>query len=81
MTQYKIWNEWKSETLTPNQKDLSGVKLSEFPPMTIDHLGKRIKKIGTGYSWSIPSNALFAGLESDALVGCLTSLFSLWHIR
>ena len=49
MTQYGIWNELKLETLTPDQKDHLRVKLLEFPPMTLDHLGKSIKKIGTSY--------------------------------
>ena len=35
---YGIWNELKLETLTPEQKDFLGVKLSEFPPMTLNHL-------------------------------------------
>ena len=43
--QYGKWNELKLETLTPKQKDLLGVKLSEFPLMTFNHLGKRIKKL------------------------------------
>ena len=32
MTGYGIWNELKLETLNPEQKDLLGVKLLEFPP-------------------------------------------------
>ena len=52
----------KLETLTPNQKDILGVKLSEFAKLTLDHLDKRIKKMGTSYPWSIPSNAILAGL-------------------
>ena len=51
---YGIWSELKLETLTSEQKDLLGVKLSELPLMTLEHLGKRIKKIGTSYPWSIP---------------------------
>ena len=37
MTQYGICNKLKLETLTPDQKGLLGVKLSEFPPMMLDH--------------------------------------------
>ena len=62
MTKYGIWNELKLESLTLDQKDLLGIKLSEFPPMTLDHLCIRIKKIGTSYLWSVPSNAVLAGL-------------------
>ena len=55
--------------LTPNQNDLVGVKLSEFPPITLYHLGKRIKKVGTSCLWSIPSNAALAGLFIICLRG------------
>ena len=41
--QYEIQNELKLETLTPEQKDLLGVKHSKLPPMTLDHLGKELK--------------------------------------
>ena len=51
---YAIWNELKLETLTPEQKDLLGFKFSEFPPLTLNHLGKRIKKFDTSYPWSVP---------------------------
>ena len=44
--------------------------------MTLDHLGKRIKKIGTSYLWSIPSNAVLAGLVLYAIVGCVALLVS-----
>ena len=81
MTWYWIWNELEFETLTPDQKDLLGVRLSEFPPMTLDHLSKRIKKIGTSYLWSIPPNAVLRGLVSYALLGYVALVFSLWHIR
>ena len=54
MMQYGIWNGLKFETLSPDQRDLLGVKLLEFPPMTLDHLGKRLKKIRTSYAWSLP---------------------------
>ena len=47
----------------------------------LDLLGKRIKKIGTSYPWSVPSNAVLADLASYALVGCVALVFSLWHIR
>ena len=40
ITRYGIWNELKLETLTQEQKNLLGVKLSEFPLMTLNHLGK-----------------------------------------
>ena len=44
MTWYEIWNELKLEALTPNQKDLLGTKLPESPQMTLDHLGKELKR-------------------------------------
>ena len=47
------------------------------PPIILDHLSNRIKQIGTSYLWSIPSNAVLAGLVSYALVGCVALVFSL----
>ena len=76
--QYGIWNELRLETLTLEQKYLVGVKLSEFPPMTLDHLGKKIKNIRTSYPWSIPPNAILISLVSYALVYCVALVFSLW---
>ena len=49
--------------------------------MTLDHLSKRIKKMGTSYPWSTSSNAVLVGLVSYALVGCVALVFSLWCIR
>ena len=71
----------KLETLTPDWKPLFGVKHLEFPPMTLDHLGKGIEKIGTSYLWSVPPYAGLAGLVSYASMGCVALVFSLWHIR
>ena len=52
----KIWNmDWIDiRNINPWPEQYLAIKLSEFPPMTLDHLGKRIKKIGTSYPWSIP---------------------------
>ena len=76
MPWYSIWNELKLETLTPYHKPLLGAKLSEFPPMTLDHLGKRIKK-NRGQLPMEYTNAVFARLVSYALVGCMALVFSL----
>ena len=62
-------------------KDLLAVKLSEFPLMTLNDLGKRIKKIRTSYLWSIPLYVILTGLVSYAMVGCTALVFSLWYIR
>ena len=81
MMQYGMWSELKLELLTYDKKDLLGVKLSELFPMTLGHLSKRIKKIGTRYLWSPSPSAILAGLVSYALVGCMALVFSLWHIK
>ena len=71
MTWYGIWNELKLDTLTPDQKDLLGVKLLEFPSLTLDHFIKRIKNIRTSYPWNVLPSAVLAGLVSYALVCCV----------
>ena len=49
MTKYGIWSEFQLEILTKEEKVLLLTKLSEFQPMILDHLIKRIKNIGTKY--------------------------------
>ena len=67
--------------LSPEQKDLLGVQLSELPLMTLNYLGKTIKRIRTRYTQSLPPNAISVGLVLYALVGCVALVFSLWCIR
>ena len=81
MTRYSIWYELKLETLANKQKDRLGIKLSEFPPVALNHLSERIHQIGMDLPWHMPSNAVLAGLVACASLGCAVLIFSLWHIE
>ena len=45
MIKYGIWFELQSETLTEAEKASLSIQLSEFPPMVLIHLKKRVKNI------------------------------------
>ena len=71
--------ELKLETLTQDQKNLLGIKLSHIPTMTLYYLGKHIRKIETDYFWNLP--VVLANLVECALLGCKAFIFSLWDVR
>ena len=45
MSKYGIWHELEVEKLTPEEMETLPIQLSEFPPMVLNHLKKRIKPI------------------------------------
>ena len=65
-------------TLAEEQKDLLGIKLSEFPSLASKHLREQIRKIRTDNPCSMPPNAVLADLVTCALLGCAALMFSLW---
>ena len=74
MTCHGIWYELKLKTLTQKQKDLLGIKLSS--QNGFKYLSKTIRKIKTDYPWSVPPNAVLAGLAvSDNFVHELKWLY------
>ena len=56
---YGIWSHITYEKLTPEEIEELGIKLSEFPPMTLNHLKHRIKHLDDKYPWSMHPNILF----------------------
>ena len=81
MVRYGIWWELQSESLCYEERDLPGIKHSEFLHMTLDPLSKHIKKISTDYLQRNSQNAGMTGLVLCALMGSVALIFSLWHIR
>ena len=81
MALHDICYELQLETLTPEEKSLLGIKQSEFPPKALNHLSKQIWIIATDYPWSVPPNAVLAGLVIFSLLDCAAFIFSLWCIR
>ena len=49
--------------------------------MTLNHLSKRIKEIGTDYLSSVLPNAVLTGFVPVALLGCVALKFPLWQNR
>ena len=45
-----------SKTLNQQEKASLGIKLSEFPPVVLNHLKQYIKHIDTNYPWSVSPN-------------------------
>ena len=69
---YGIWSHIKHETLTQEEIDELGIKLSEFPPMTLNHLKHRMKHIDDKYPWSMHPNILLVMLLVSLVLGLLT---------
>ena len=70
MSRCGIWYEFDVQRLTPEEMKTLPIRLSEFPPMVLNHLKKRIKSIDHNNPWSIPLNLLFL----------LIGMFVLWVI-
>ena len=66
---YGIWSHIKHETLTQKEIDELGIKLSEFPPMTLNHLKHRIQHLDDTYPWSMHPNILLAILLGSLVLG------------
>ena len=69
---YGIWSHIKHETLTQKEIDELGIKLLEFPPMTLNHLKHRIKHLDDKYPWSMHPNILLAILLVSLVLGMMT---------
>ena len=63
-----IWNKLKLETLTPEQKDLLGVKLSAFPPIYCRPFRQKNQNDWDQLSMEHIPSATLIGLASYALV-------------
>ena len=80
MAGYGMCYELKFETLSQEQKDLLGIKLSEFPHIVLKHLGK-FYDICTLYTQSVPLNAVLTGLVLCSFIASVPFIFPLWCIR
>ena len=81
---YGIWAHVKYDKMTKEEIEEFGIKLSEFPPMTLNHLQERIKHIDDKYPWSMHSNILLVMLIVSLMLGIATVgyfLFRLYRVR
>ena len=60
ISSYGIWAHITYDQLIKEEIDKFGIKLSEFSPMTLNHLIHRIKHIDYKYPWSMSPNILLA---------------------
>ena len=58
ISSYGNWADITYYQLTKEEIEEFGIKLSEFPPMTLNHLRHRIKHIDDKYPWSMSPNIL-----------------------
>ena len=84
ISSYGIWAHITYDQLTKEEIDEFGIKLSEFPPMTLNHLRHRIKHIDDKYPWSMSPNILLAILLIALLMGLVVVgyfLFRMYKMR
>ena len=84
ISSYGIWAHITYDQLTKEEIDEFGIQLSEFPPMTLNHLKHRIKHIDDKYPWSMSPNILLAILLIALLMGLVVVgyfLFRMYKMR
>ena len=74
---YGIWVHVKYDKLTKEEIEEFGIKLSEFLPMTLNHLKERIKHIDDKYPWSMHPNILLVMLLVSLVLGMVSWILSL----
>ena len=80
MSSYGIWAHITYDKLTQEEINEFGIKLSEFPPMTLDHLRYRIKHINDKYPWSMSPNILLMILLVSLFMGLVMVGYFLYRI-
>ena len=80
MSSYGIWTTITYDKLSQEESDEFGIKLSEFLPMTLDHLGYMIKHINDKYPWSMSPNILLVILLISHVMGLVMVGYFLYRI-
>ena len=80
ISSYGIWAHITYDQLTKEEIDEFDIKLSEFPPMTLNHLRHRIKHIDDKYPWSMSPNILLAILLIALLMGLIVVGYFLYRM-
>ena len=84
ISSYGIWIYITYGKLIQEEINEFGIKLSEFPPMTINHLRHRIKHIDDRYPWSMSPNILLVILLISLFMGLVMVgyfLFTIYKMR
>ena len=80
ISSYGIWAHITYDQLTREEIDEISIKLSEFPPMTLNHLRHRIKHIDDKYPWSMSPNILLVILLIALLMGLVVVGYFLFRM-
>ena len=80
ISSYGIWAHIAYDQLTQEEIDGLGIKLSEFPPMTLNHLRYKIKHVDDKYPWSMSPNILLVILLISLLKGLVMVGYFLYRI-
>ena len=75
-----IWAHINYDQLTQKEIEEFGIKLSEFPPMTLNHLRYRIEHIDDKYPRSMSPNMLLVILLISLLMGLVMVGYFLYRI-
>ena len=78
MSKYGIWHELEVEKLTPEEMETLPIRLSEFPPMVLNHLKKRIKPIDPKNPWSIHPNLVLFLLIGTFIFWVIIVVIIIW---
>ena len=66
--------------MTQEEKEKFGIKLSNFPPMILDHLNKRIETIDDEYPWTMNPNILLVIIVVSIVIWIAVIGYFLWRI-
>ena len=80
ISSYGIWVHITYDQLTKEEIDEFGIKLSEFPTMSLNHLRHRIKHIDDKYPWSMSPSILLAMLLIALFLGLIVAGYFLYRI-
>ena len=80
MSKYGIWYELEVEQLTPEEMETLPIRLTEFPPMVLNHLKKRIKPIDPKNPWSIHPNLVLFLLIGTFIFWVIVVIIIVWQI-
>ena len=80
ISSYGIWAYITYEKLSQEEIDEFGIKLSECPPIILNHLRHRIKNIDDKYPWSMSPNILLVKLLISLFMGLVMFGYFLFRI-
>ena len=78
--QYGAWIHLKLEEMPEAKRKQLAMKLSELPPMTFEHLNKKLPEMDQEYPWSVSSNMVLFLLIGSLVVWLVMFGLCLWRM-